>query len=138
MDSQLGGVGGYYGLPNEGHAIAVDDLDNVYVSGIYRGKCEFNPDGGYVYESQIGSDGYYGDDVFLSKFDSSGAFQWATAFGGVVYDNSRGVAAYGDSNVFITGYFSGKIHPVDLDPGPGEYIITSNGGSDVFLVNYVP
>jgi hypothetical protein len=109
--------------------VATDDLDNIFIAGIFAGKCEFNPDGGYTYESH----GDYDDDVFLS--DSSGSFQWATAFGGIYPDLGRGVAASGDGNVFITGYFADT---VDLDPGSGEYKIESNGYRDVFLIKYAP
>jgi len=118
-----------WGGPGQPYArgVAVDGSGNVYVTGSFEGTVDFDPDGGDPHTSN----GY--GDVFLSKFDSSGNFEWARVWGGSDYDSGYGVADDGSGSVFVTGAFSGA---VDFDPGYSEDRHTSNGGYDVFLSKF--
>ena len=109
-----------------GYAVAVDGSGNVYVTGYFGGEVDFDPEGGDPHTSN-GS-----NDIFLSKFDSSGNFEWARTWGGFKSDQGYGVAVDGASNVYVTGFFGGT---VDFDPDGGDPH-TSNGIDDVFLSKF--
>jgi len=118
--------GGIHG--DLGYGVAVDDLGNLYVIGVFTDTVDFDPGPSEDNHASNGS-----EDVFLSKFDSSGNFLWAKTWGGGSEDVGIGVAVYGSENVYVTGSFHAT---VDFDPGPGIDNHTSNGASDVFLSKF--
>jgi hypothetical protein len=102
------------------------------VTGEFEGIVDFDP--GDDKKDEYTSNGF--EDVFLSKFDSSGDFKWARTWGGIHSDYGRGVAVDDSSgNVYVTGDFKDT---VDFDLGSGMDYRTSNGGSDVFLNRFLP
>ena len=106
------------GVNNEyGQSIAVDNSGNVYATGSFTGTVDFGA-------GNVTSNG--GDDVFVTKLNSSGAHQWTTTFGGTGYDGGDGVAVDDSGNVHVAGWFTGTV-----DFGAGN--VTSNGGTDVFV-----
>jgi len=111
-----------------GNGVAADGSGNVYVTGLFRGTADFNP--GPAVDNRT-SNGM--EDVFLSKFDSSGNFLWAKTWGGTAWDEGCGVTADGSGNVYVTGHFLGT---VDFDTGPGEDNHTFNGEHDIFLSRF--
>jgi hypothetical protein len=113
-----------------GYGVAVDGSGDVYVTGYFYGTVDFDPGPGV---DEHWSNGYA--DVFLSKFDSSGSFEWARTWGGTDSNGGCAVAVYGSGNVYVIGYFYGK---VDFDPGPGVDEHWSNGLDDVFLSKFAP
>ena len=108
------------------YRVAVDGSDNVYITGCFNETVDFDP--GVGEDMHTASPGYY--DVFLSKFDSTGVFQWARTWGGFEDDEGYGVDIDGTGDAYITGYFNGN---VDFDPGVGEDEHISNGANDAFL-----
>jgi len=117
-----GGTGVFDG----GYGIAADGLGNVYVTGEFYQTVDFDPGGGDPHSSSGSAD------VFLSRFDSSGDFDWARTWGAAGQDQGRGAAIDGSSNVYVAGWFGGT---VDFDPGGGDPH-TSNGSFDVFLSEF--
>jgi hypothetical protein len=117
------------GALDQGHRVAVDASDNVYVTGSFEGTVDFNPGTGS--DPHISKGGY---DAFLSSFDSSGGFLWVKTWGAGSADEGYGVAVDGTANVYVTGYFTGT---VDFDPGTGEDWHASNGGKDAFLSKFL-
>jgi hypothetical protein len=113
---QMGGP-----LPDEGNGLAVDGSGNVYVIGSFKGSADFDPGPG-VFNLGAG-----GDDIFVSKLDSSGNFVWARQMDGT---RSYGVAVDGGGNVYTTGAFRGT---ADFDPGPGVFALHSAGSDDIFV-----
>jgi hypothetical protein len=112
-----------------GYDVAVDDSGNVYVTGFFADTVDFDPGSGVDNHISDGS-----EDVFLSKLDSSGAFQWAKTWGGAYcWDHGYGVAVDGSGNAYVTGYFW---ETVDFDPGSGVDNHTSNGSVDAFLSKF--
>jgi hypothetical protein len=109
-----------------GVGVAIDGDGNVYVTGYFFGAADFDPGPGVDEHTPNGL-----DDIFLSKLDSNGEFQWARTWGGIGYEGGYGIAIDGNGNVYVTGYFNG---PVDFDPGPGvDEHTSSNGGWGLFL-----
>ncbi|MFH1676518.1 MAG: hypothetical protein ABIC40_05785 [bacterium] len=113
-----------------GYGTASDGSDNIYVTGYFGTTVDFDP--GTAEDWHV-ANGY--SDAYLSKFDSSGNFQWAKTWGGEEFDFGLGVVVDGSSDIYITGAFSGS-SAVDFDPGTGEDFHTSNGSYDIYLSKF--
>ncbi len=103
-----------------GTAITTDPANNVLVTGRFEGSIDFG--GG-----PLTSGGLL--DVFLAKFDATGAHVWSEGFGSPGHDATYGLAADGSSHLVAIGSF---ISSIDLGGGP----LVSAGGQDVFLARY--
>jgi hypothetical protein len=78
--------------------IAVDAAGAVYMTGTFSGTLSFNPAGG----ANLTSAG--GNDIFVVKLDTNGAFQWAVSAGGTGDDWGNGIAVDGFGDIYVTGY----------------------------------
>ncbi len=113
--------------------IAVDVSGNMYLVGEFGGSADLDPGSGVASDSAVG-----GQDVFLSKFDAAGIFQWARTWGGSGRDVPCGVGMDASGNIYVTGHFQ---NTVDFNPDP---VLTdthsSNAGSmnNVFLSKFSP
>ncbi|MEP7169919.1 MAG: SBBP repeat-containing protein, partial [Bacteroidota bacterium] len=107
-----------------GHTIEVDNFGNVYTTGNFI-YADFDPGPGtYIL---IGSNG---DDIFISKLDSSGNFVWAKQIGGAFYPTALSDLD-ANGNIYVTGEFDGT---VDFDPdSSGSYLLTSSGAQDIYV-----
>jgi len=123
-------VGGIISIDCAGD-IDVDSSGNIVVTGQCNSGTDFDPGPGVENPPFNGrTDGY------LSRLNSSdGSLDWVRVFGGVYYDRGWGCVADEQANVYVAGNFSVS---VDFDPGPGVDEHVSNGGSDVFLVKFLP
>jgi hypothetical protein len=109
--------------------VAVDGTNNVYVAGRSASiNCDFNPGGTPDIHSSNGD-----LDAFVSKFDSSGTFQWAKTWGGSGGDEATGLAVDGAGHVYTAGRFH---NTVDFNPGSGVDNHTSNGQYDISLSQF--
>ncbi|MFH1676028.1 MAG: SBBP repeat-containing protein, partial [bacterium] len=115
---------------DEGHGVAADGSGNAYVTGCFRETADFNPGPGVDNRTSNG-----GNDIFLSKFDSTGKFIWAKTLGSTGYDDGNSVALDISGNAYMTGSFSGT---VDFDTGPGIDNHISENCDDVFLSKFAP
>ncbi|MEJ2140933.1 MAG: SBBP repeat-containing protein [Gammaproteobacteria bacterium] len=73
-----------------GYGIAVDASGNSYITGS-------------TYGALAGTGNAGGDDVFITKYDSSGNQLWVKQFGVANYDRGYDIAIDTNGNVFITG-----------------------------------
>ncbi len=107
--------------------IAVDGMGNVYVSG--------TSDATWGSPLNAHTDGGIGNDVFVLKLDSNGAYQWHTFFGSCSPDHASGIAVDGMGNVYVSGTsdapWGAPIHPYsgDADDGDDAFVLKlgSNG-----------
>ncbi|MBK5285337.1 MAG: T9SS type A sorting domain-containing protein [Bacteroidia bacterium] len=98
----------------------------IYTTGRFNGTVDFDP-GASVFNLTAG-----GNDIFISKLDSSGNFVWAKAMGGTGGDGEGYSVAIdpGSGAVYTTGDFQGT---ADFDPGAGVFNLTSAGSDDIFI-----
>jgi hypothetical protein len=94
------------------YGVAADPAGNIYVTG-YTGA-------GLDGNANIG-----GWDVFLTKFDASGNWQWTKQDGTGQDDEGRAVCTDRWGYIYVTGYVRGNFHG-----------ITRVGSSDVFISKY--
>ncbi len=92
-----------------GGAVVVDKLDNVYAGGRFNcTNCNFNGDPLGVPLTMTTSGRH---DGFVSKYDSSGNFQWAKTWGGSTEEFVGGLLLNKAGNIYATGVVSGVINP---------------------------
>jgi Tol biopolymer transport system component len=106
-----------------GVAIAADG--SVYTTGRFVGTVDFDPGPGTFNLSGTGE-----MDAFVWKLDSDGNFVWARRLGGTGAVEGDGVAVAPDGSVYAAGLF---IREADFDPGPGTFVLTSQGGWNGFI-----
>jgi len=111
-----------------GTGVDSDSSGNVFVTGGFEGSVDFNPGPGSAVQTAKGS-----RDVFLSKFDSGGTFQWAKTWGYSYWDESTSVAADDGGNSYVVGFFE---FTIDLLPGSGVDLRNAVGGEDVFMSKF--
>jgi gliding motility-associated-like protein len=107
--------------------LAVDNQNDVYVTGEFQGTVDFDPSLGVKYLTSMGS-----YDIFLGKYKPDGSLIWAVSFGGTGVDQSNCVAVDKDGNVSIVGNFSSPT--MDADPGPGVYNFNNPSGTPIPFV----
>lgn len=103
--------------------VTVDGGGNVYLAGLFRETCDFDPGPG-VYLLTAGGAG----DAFVAKLGPGGDFLWARRFGGTQPNQNAyatGVRVDGNGNVVTVGAYSGD---TDFDPGPGTRLLLAYGG----------
>ena len=130
--SKLDSAGNYLWARNMGgpiadfsNGLAVDESGSVYTTGIFQNTGDFDPGAG---TASLTSNGGY--EVFVSKLDSTGAYQWAKGMGGSSTDWGYGITVDASDNVYTVGFFEGT---ADFDLGAGASNLTSFGGSDAFI-----
>ena len=107
-------------------SIAIDSLGNVCVAGYFESAIlNFNNSISLI------NDGAY--DVFIAKYNESGACQWAQKISGSGYDEAASIVCDSIGNIFVAGYFNSP------SIKPNSNIILTNGGyNDAFIAKYSP
>lgn len=106
--------------------IAIDASGNIFTTGYFKGMVDFDPGTG---TNNLTSSGEY--DIFVTKLDASGKFEWAKQVGDIYYDFSNSMSLDASGNVYITGSFTGV---VDFDPGIDIARLISVGLSDIYIL----
>jgi len=108
------------GTPSEdvGYGVAVDSNDNVIVTGT-------------TYGALTGSN-YGSSDIFVVKYNSSGAWQWTQQLGTASEDVAYGLTVDSGGHIYVTGYTKGN--PWNVTGNPDNE--TNSGNSDAFILKY--
>jgi hypothetical protein len=111
--------------------LKIDNSGNVYLCGFFRGSADFDPSSNSFILSV--SSGGATADGFLLKLDLNGNFSYAKQIGGstAIDDHIYSIDLDAQNNIYLTGYFNGSC---DLDPGATQFLVSSTGGSDLFVV----
>jgi hypothetical protein len=113
------------GAQQEAEALSFDPSGNVIITGRFWGTVDF---GGGALTAITGA-GH--SDIFVAKFDPSGAHLWSKRFGDQYLDWAESVAADQSGNILLTGRFQDTV-----DFGGG--VLTSAGNNDIFVAKFDP
>ena len=104
----------------------------VVVAGCFSGSATFGA--GEPNEKVLTSAG--ANDIFIARYNPDGTLEWAKRAGGVDNDIGNGITTLSDNSTVVTGIFSNTatFGPVE----PNETILTSAGGSDIFIARFAP
>ena len=107
-------------------AISVDVNGFIYSTGRFSSTVDFDPGSGALELTSNGN-----TDVYIQKLDPDGNLIWVGQIGGT--DDDEGLSLTIDiiGNIYTTGIFE---ETVDLDPGTGNQVFTSNGAFDIFIL----
>jgi hypothetical protein len=100
--------------------VTADAHENVFAVGYYRGTIDFG--GGTVINAGD-------DDIFVIAYDPDGDYRWSATYGGVDYEDARGVAVDAFGNLFMVGDAESAV-----DFGGG--VTPPAGEHDVVIVKY--
>jgi len=103
-----------------GTAIAVDNLGNAVVTGIYKGAMT-------VKSTKYVSKG--DKDIFIIKYNPDGEIVWSATGGGNMTDESTAIATNKNNDIYVCGDFEGSVEF-------SKKLIVSAGKKDVFLAKY--
>ncbi len=122
--------GTYFGGTNDevAYGVDVDGSGNVYLTGYTKSTTGISTAG--AYQTTFGGN----TDAFAAKFNSSGALQWATYFGGGGNDKAYGIDVTSSGDVYISGRTSSQSGIAS----PEAYQTTFGGGfgSDAFIAKF--
>lgn len=90
---------------DEASGVAVDRFDNVIITGHTQGSLA-GPHAG-------------GNDIFVSKFDGSGALLWTRQAGTPSIEDSSSVATDNEGNIYLSGLTGGNFARRNLGSGDG-------------------
>ena len=104
--------------------MTLDSQGNSYVTGLFDGTNNF---GGVT----LTNNNPGGQDIFVAKYNSIGAFQWAQQAGGASgnWNAGRGIGVDTNGNVYVTGAFFGN---ADF----GSFNATALTNEEFFLAKY--
>ncbi len=117
-DGKLGWIKRFKNASGQGYGIALDKKKNIYITGDFSRKADFNPsdapadtffltpEGARADGNLTGNTSTTNMDVFVIKLDSSGNFVWAKNFGSPAWEQAFGIALDDNENVFVTGHFN--------------------------------
>ncbi len=111
------------------NAVAVDKSGNVYSTGYFLGKVDFDPSPSAT--SYLTSNGK--QDIFICKLDANGKFVWAVNIGRSADEAGNAICVNASGNICVTGFFQDT---VDFDPGSSSTVLSSNGGKDIFVCQF--
>ena len=130
----------YYGggANDMGESIATDENNNILLTGntsTYSFPLQ-DPGGGAYFQSIYGGEV---NDVFILKFDSSGARFWATFYGGNNKELGHSIYADENNNIMVTGEVRSTDFPV-YNPGGGAFFQGTHAGmywdKDLFILKF--
>lgn len=113
---------------DDGTGLVLDAQGNPILVGGFDMTVDFDPGPGTAFRVSTGD-----ADGFVLKLDgANGNFMWVKTFGGALNDYAEAVAIDPFGHLFIVGNFEGT---ADFDPGQANFLLTSAGGYDVFVLH---
>lgn len=110
--------------------LALDLFDNLCITGLYNGTCDFDPGSGLFTQTSNSSS----SDCFICKLDPSGDLVWVRSIGGSQNDFGKGIVVDLANNLLVCGVFQDV---VDFDSGAGTYTLNAPGGSSPMFDAFV-
>lgn len=116
---------------SRGEDIAVSGAGVSVITGSFQGSADFDGDG----QSDVTSIG--SADIFVSKYDATGALQWVRGAGGTEFDTGFGISINDAGVTYVTGGYQGStsLPGADFD-GDGLADVAFDEGVDIFVAKY--
>jgi gliding motility-associated-like protein len=108
--------------------IAIDDSDNILLTGDFAGAVTFFGATDVVLNSA------YNNGVFIAKYTNQGSIVWTKSSGSDSYVSSKNIVLDASSNSYITGNFECKLNAFANEYGQGTF--NSIGKKDVFTAKF--
>ncbi len=108
-----------------GPDVALDDSNNVYLTGPFSGTQDFDPGPGFT---TLTSGAYV--NAFTVKLDEEGQFIWAKSINSNTVNQAYGISVDKQNSVYTIGTFS---ETVDCDPGTSTFLVTPTYGQNTFI-----
>ena len=125
-----GGIGG--NNTDIAFQVTTNSADEVYTIGNFGTTVDFDPD--TLAADTFNLTTFGGGDIFVSRFDSTGAFQWVKQMGGSGADYGKSICLGPNASFFATGYFSTT---ADFNASPATYTLTASpSGINGYAVKY--
>ena len=106
----------------------IDSNNDILQTGVFVGNVDFDPTNS-IYNLSFNNT-YYS--IFVRKLDLNGDFLWTKGISCSVGScQATCITTDSDNNIIITGFFQGTC---DFDPSLNNYLLTSNGGIDIFIL----
>lgn len=110
-----------------GSGLDIDAEGNVYVSGRFRGRAKFHPNGNY---KMVYSKSNHIEDIYIEKISKEGELLWVKTLG--EFNNTFSLAVdKNNGSVYICGDF---LERKDFDPGPQEFYLSAIDDADAFVL----
>lgn len=114
--------------------LAIDEDNNILVSGSFQGTAEFNTIDNVVAllgttNSTVTSNGM--NDAYVLKVLSDGSFSWVKTFGSTSFDSAASIGTDSQNRVNVAGRFR---ETADFDPAGSGQTSTSSGINDCFVL----
>ncbi len=115
--------------------VAVDSSGNIFITGMWNGTIDFDPDSVLVYNLSSNNNSR---SRFLAKYDPDGIFLAAKNVGNAVgylpssQDGQSGLGCDADGNVYMGGFYG-----TSMTLGPGV-TLSASGLSDNYFAKYSP
>lgn len=119
--------------------LAIDPDNNILVTGHYLGTLEGNNKGkaklgGKTITTHFNLFGDCTEDIYLAKYTPKGELIWARNFGGIDQDRGQGITADAKGNIYITGFFTGKMSHGEISLASKKY--RNMESQDVFIAKF--
>lgn len=107
-----------------GYSMAIDNSENVYVTGFYQGTANF----GAISKTSVGA-----NDMFIAKYNPAiMSWSWVQSAGGTNNEFGQSIAIDSNGNVFVAGIYAGTA----TFNGFPSISKSSAGKNDIFIVKY--
>ncbi len=112
-------------------SVKVDQQNNVYVLGAFEGSLDLDPGLGVF---NVTSPSVANKDIFLAKYDSSGAFIWGFDIGDSAEQSANYLFIKSNGNIIISGEIEGV---VDFDPSINSFTVSSKSAfGNTYVASY--
>ncbi len=110
-----------------GRGVGVDNSGNIYVTGHFGGTVNFAQDwSGTDNKASAG-----GQDIFITKVNSGGGYEWTKTIGGLSNDWSVSAVIDSSGNAYVTGKYMNTVNFAQDWSGTDNK--TAAGDKDVFI-----
>ncbi len=106
--------------------MVIDESDYLYLAGTFQGTADFDPGPGSNILNSSGA-----TDMFISKYDTSGSFNWVKRIGGSGTEFFTKLHMDAENNLLLAGRFNSNT--LDLNPGSGVNNVNHTSNFDSYI-----